>query len=70
MRVKRSREAERDIAHMLKALDSMIEACMRYGSNCYECPLGKLGVFETPTCSEVSKVKSRLELAYKVVETL
>lgn len=31
MRVKRSREAERDIAYVLKAIDSMDEACMRYG---------------------------------------
>ena len=70
MRVKRSIESERDIAYVLKALDTMVEACGRYGANCSECPLGKLGVFDTLTCNEIAKVKSRLELVYKVVETL
>lgn len=31
MRVKRNREAERDIAYVLKALDSMDEPGRRYG---------------------------------------
>lgn len=35
-----------------------------------KCPLGKLGVFDTPTCQELVKLKNRLELVYKVVETL
>lgn len=71
MRVERSRDTERDIAYLLKALDTVyVTCCAKYGGNCYECPLGSLGVLETPTCHEVSKLKSRLELVYKVVETL
>lgn len=70
MRVKRSIESERDIAYVLKALDTMVESCGRYGASCHDCPWGKLGVFDTPTCDEISKLKSRLELVYKVVETL
>ena len=71
MRVERRRDAERDIAYLLKALDTVDDTwCVKYGGNCYNCPLGKLGVFDAPTCHEISKVKSRLELAYKVVETL
>ena len=71
MRVERSRDVERDIAHLLKALDTLYEPCCeKYGGDCYECPLGCLGVLETQTCYEVSKLKSRLELVYKVVETL
>ena len=71
MRVERSRDAERDIAYLLKALDTVDDTwCAKYGGNCYKCPLGKLGVFDVPTCCEIAKVKSRLELAYKVVETL
>lgn len=69
MRVKRNRDAERDIAYVLKALDSIDEPCRRYGGNCYECPLGLLGVFETRTCQKISELKSRLELIYRVVET-
>lgn len=70
MRVKRNRDAEYNIAYLLKALETMDEVCGRYGASCHDCPLGKLGVFDTPTCDEISKLKSRLELAYKVVETL
>lgn len=71
MRVERRRDSERDISYLLKALDTVDETwCVKYGGNCYKCPLNKLGVFDTPTCQEVSKLKSRLELVYKVVETL
>ena len=71
MKVERRRDVERDIAYLLKALDAVYETCCeKYGGNCYECPLGCLGVFETQTCQEISKVKSRLELVYRVVETL
>lgn len=71
MRVERRRDSERDIAYLLKALDTVDEAwCVKYGGNCNKCPLGKLGVFDTLTCYEVSRLKSRLELIYKVVETL
>ena len=71
MRVERNREVERDIAYLLKALDIVYETCCeKYGTNCYECPLGNLGVLETQTCHELGKLKSRLELIYKVVETL
>ena len=71
MRVERSRDAERDIAYLLKALDIVDESwCRKYKGNCYKCPLGKLGVFDEPTCHELAKLKNRLELVYKVVETL
>ena len=71
MRVERSRDAELGIACLLKALYTVDETwCVKYGRNCYKYPLGKLGVFDTMTCQELSKLKNRLELAYKVVETL
>lgn len=71
MRVERSRDLERDIAYLLKALDTVYETyCEKYGENCYECPLGSLGVLGTQTCYKVSKPKSRLELVYRVVETI
>lgn len=71
MRIERSRDTEHDIAHLLKALDTVYETCCeKYGVNCCGCPLGSLGVFETQTCHELCKLKSRLELVYKVVETL
>lgn len=71
MRVERNRGAERDISYYLEALDTLDELwCAKYKRNCYKCPLGKLGVFDTPTCYELSKVRNRLELVYKVVETL
>lgn len=71
MRIERSRGTECDIAYLLKALDNVYDTCCeKYGGNCYECPLGSLGVLQTQTCYEIAKVKSRLELVYKVVETL
>ena len=71
MNVERSRDAERDIAYLIKVLDTVYETCCdKYGGNCYECPLGCLGVFGTQTCYEFSKLKSRLELIYRLVETL
>ena len=71
MRVERRRDAERDIAYLLKALDTVVkdEICQRYIS-CCDCPLCDLGVFDVPNCREIAKLKSRLKLAYKVVETL
>ena len=71
MRVERNRDAARDIAYLIHALDTVDETwCVKYGGSCYKCPLGKLGVFDVQTCYEISKVKSRLVLYYKVVETL
>lgn len=71
MNIERSIDTARDIAYLLKELDTVYETCCdRYGGNCYECPLGSLGVLQTQTCYEVNKLKSRLELVYKVVETL
>lgn len=58
MRVERNRGAERDIAYLLKALDTADDAwCVKYGENCHKCPLGKLEVFDTPTCQELNKLK-------------
>ena len=71
MKVERNQDAARDIAYLIHALDIVGDIwCVKYGGNCYKCPLGKLGVFDAPTGHEIAKVKSRLELAYKVVETL
>ena len=71
MDIKRDRGLAYDIAQIIEALDTVYDTCCdKYGGNCYECPLGSLGVLGTQTCYEVSKLKSRLELVYKVVETL
>ena len=71
MKVERNRDAARDIAYLLKALDTVHETCCdKYGGSCYECALGSLGALPTQTCYEISRLKSRLELVYKVVETL
>ena len=69
MRVERNRDAARDIAYLIHELDTVYDTwCVKYGGNCYKCPLGKLGVFDAQTCHEIAKLKSRLELVYKVVE--
>ena len=69
MNIKRDRGLAYDIAQIIEALDTVYETCCeKYGGNCYECPLGTLGVLETQTCYEISKLKSRLELVYRVVE--
>ena len=71
MRIERNRDTARDIAYLLTALDTVYETCCeKYGGDCYKCPLGSLGVLGTQTCYEVSGLKNRLELVYKVVETL
>lgn len=69
MSIKRDPRTEFDVRQMLKVVDIKIKICQRYNS-CHECPLSRLGVFETRTCDEIDKLESRLELAYKVVETL
>ena len=71
MRVERNRDVAHDISYLIEVLDTVHDTfCEKYGGNCYECPLGSLGVLGTQTCYEVSKLKSRLELVYRVVETL
>lgn len=58
MRIERSRDTERDIAYLIHALDIVGDIwCEKYGENCYECPLGSLGVLVTQTCYEVYKLK-------------
>ena len=69
MNIKRESRTQLDIAQIIRALDIKDEICQRY-SSCCDCPLCELGVFDAPTCREIAKVKSRLELVYKVVETL
>lgn len=69
MNIKRDRQTEFDIAQVLRALYIEDKICHRFES-CIECPLGKLGVFETCTCDEMKKLAKRLDLAYKVVETI
>ena len=69
MNIKRDRQTEFYIAQLLKALNIEDEICPRFAS-CVECPLGRLGVLQSCTCDEIKKLVKRLELAYKVVETL
>ena len=70
MNVKRNKNSEFDIAHIMSALEYKHKICARFGTNCYACPLGKLGVFDNFTCLDIDKLMKRLELVYKVVETL
>ena len=70
MEIKRDRQTEYDIAQVIRALHEIDnKLCPRFES-CIECPLGKLGVLDTCTCDEIKKLAKRLDLAYKVVETL
>lgn len=66
--VKREARTQVDIAQIKRALNIKEEICQRH--LCYECPLGELGVFETRTCDEIDRLINRLDLVYKVVETL
>ena len=68
MYVNREARTQVDIAQIMRALHIKDEICQRH--ICYECPLGKLGVFETCTCDEIDRLIERLDLSYKVVETL
>lgn len=71
MNFKRNQGLAYDIAQIIEALNTVYETCCdKYSENCYECPLGSLGVLQTETCDEVGKLKSHLELVYRVVETL
>lgn len=70
MRVKRDRQTATDIAEILKALEIKDKICARFGPSCGKCPLSKLGALDTDTCCEIDSLAKRLELAYKVVETL
>ena len=54
MDIKRDRGLACDIAKIIEALDTVYEThCDKYGENCYECPLGSLGVLQTQTCYEL-----------------
>ena len=68
MNVKREARTQVDIAQIKRALHIKDEICQHH--ICIECPLGKLGVFETCTCDEIDRLIERLDLIYKVVETL
>ena len=68
MNVKREARTQVDIAQIMRALHVKDEICQRH--ICYECPLCKLGAFETSTCDEIDRLIERLDLVYKVVETL
>ena len=68
MDVKRDRELAYDTFQMLNALQVKTQICARFGARCHGCPLGKLGVFATPTCLDIDKRIKRLELVYRVVE--
>lgn len=68
MNVKRDKGLADDTLQMLNALQVKTQICARFGSNCYACPLGKLGVFERFTCLDIDNLIRRLELIYRVVE--
>lgn len=68
MNVKRDSGLAYDTLQMLDALQVKTQICARFGANCYACPLGKLGVFESFTCLDIDKLIRRLELIYRVVE--
>lgn len=68
MNVKRDRGLAYDTAQMINALQVKQQICTRFSSNCYACPLGKLGVFERFTCLDIDNLIRRLELVYRVVE--
>ena len=67
--IKREARTQVDIAQIIRVLDIKDEICQHY-TRCDECPLGKLDVLETRTCDEIDKLAKRLDLAYKVVQTL
>ena len=70
MEIKRDRQIEFDIVQILKVLNDVESAaCPRFES-CVACPFGNLGVLDTFTCDEIKKLVKRLNLIYKVVETL
>ena len=69
MNVKREARTQVDIAQIMRALHIKDEICQRY-TRCPECPLGKLDVLETRTCDEIDKLVNRLDLVYRVVQTL
>lgn len=67
--IKREARTQVEIAQIIKVLDIKDEICQRH-TRCDECPLGKLDVLETQTCDEIDKLAKRLDLAYRVVQTL
>lgn len=69
MNIKREARTQNEIAQIIRVLDIKGEICERHRS-CYDCPLSNLEVLETRTCDEIDKLNKRLDLVYKVVETL
>lgn len=69
MNIKREARTQIEIAQIIRVLDIKDEICERYRS-CYDCPLSELEVLETRTCDEIDKLTKRLDLAYRVVQTL
>ena len=68
MNVKRDSGLAYDTLQMLNALQIKTQICASFDANCYACPLGKLGVFDTFTCLDIDRLVKRLELIYRVVE--
>ena len=68
--IKRNRADESEVANMLDKIRRYHEIVCRHNV-CEECPLGRLNdVFEVTTCENIEKLIKRLEVIYKVVETL
>nr|CAI9751791.1 hypothetical protein YSBCXYJI_YSBCXYJI_CDS_0074 [Caudoviricetes sp.] len=59
---------EYDIVQILSALLNIEDKfCPRFIKSCTDCPLGRLGVFQTCTCDEIKKLKTRLILVYNLL---
>ena len=69
MNIKREARTQNEIAQIIRVLGIKDEICQRH-TRCDECSLGKLDVLETRTCYEIDKLAKRLDLAYRVVQTL
>lgn len=69
MNIKREARMQVEIAQIIRVLGIKDQICQCY-ARCDECSLGKLDVFETRACDEIDKLAKRLDLAYRVVQTL
>lgn len=69
--IKRDRQNELYIANMLRTIEkNKRELCM-HQPGCDECPLGTIDdLFDVSLCAMLGQTKKRLELSYKLVESL
>lgn len=69
--IKRDRQNEFYIANMITTIqENKREICMKQ-PGCEDCPLANIdGLFDESICAMLNQTKKRLELSYKLVETL